>query len=188
LIDAVIPLLFLNEKDECDGMSSILIQVKNKLEKDKGGLDAITADHDSISLQTSKPYVAICFNFGLPEPKVPNPNSSPKVANAKPKKSINVTYPSRSDNVKCLGISSEGLKPNDFPVLQARYSVDTAFNKLLRFKLKEPGDAEERHIKATASWGTSSSQVKWGNEILIAVHKRKREDGDEGRLDASTRS
>ncbi|THU92121.1 hypothetical protein K435DRAFT_217025 [Dendrothele bispora CBS 962.96] len=63
LIDKVIPILFLNESGQYDGMSCCLIQDKNRSRTIPLALRMIDIGDKSIGLKTVKPYVAICFNF-----------------------------------------------------------------------------------------------------------------------------
>jgi hypothetical protein len=147
LIDKVIPMLFLNEDNECDGWSSLLILDKNK-KVDAQTLLSIKPEDPSINLATSKPYIAICFYFGASKP-----------ATAK------TTMPEQS--TECIRISAHGLVSKVFPVLDARTDLACSLVKLrdIDSEVKKAADPERQYI--LAQYGTSNHNLCRGSDILL---------------------
>ncbi|THV07003.1 hypothetical protein K435DRAFT_418125 [Dendrothele bispora CBS 962.96] len=142
LIDKVVPILFLNPAGQYDGMSCWLIQDKNKTKVDSRALRSIEVGHTSIDLDTGKPYVVTCFNFGVRglsgEGKEDGTEEGKEEGKedkteGKKLKGCRVTMPSRGTHIsRALRIEVTGLSEEVFPVLKTRYDFARSIIALLQ--------------------------------------------------------
>ncbi|KAK7461510.1 hypothetical protein VKT23_008684 [Stygiomarasmius scandens] len=107
LIDAVVPIMLLDDKGQYLGMTSFLLQYRNKNSAASTAPSSIEVEHESINLDTKQPYVAICFHFGVQE-----------------EVSARANMPSCSTSSSpALRIAVKGLSETVFPMLKARPDI-----------------------------------------------------------------
>ncbi|KAK7435425.1 hypothetical protein VKT23_019686 [Stygiomarasmius scandens] len=149
LIDAVIPIMYLDDKYQYVGMSSWLIQYNNKTEVTSGALSLIQVDHESIDLDTNLPYVTTCFHFGVKE-----------------QVSAHATMLSRTtSSSQALGIRVMGLSEKVFPVLKARQNVASCIVAVrdATESVRLPKESEDQALAHESLWfGKSNDHLTWG--------------------------
>ncbi|THU84240.1 hypothetical protein K435DRAFT_783877 [Dendrothele bispora CBS 962.96] len=159
LIDKVIPIMFLNkQKDRCVGWSGVYIQDKNRRTENANALHDIDPSDHTIDLATNMPYIAICFDFGVPTSKT--------TASTRPTRSSTRSSARTEKNNGWIRIHAIGLDPEVFPVLKARLAFASSLISLRNICHHKEADNEvEQHILATARFGTSGFHFLRGPDI-----------------------
>ncbi|KAK7452686.1 hypothetical protein VKT23_012087 [Stygiomarasmius scandens] len=137
MIDGLWPILFLKDTDEYDGMSTMVMQIKNWQDavdpaKNVGIMDS------SVDLDTGRPHVIVGINFGGDEEKG---------------ETFSVTYPENHGTLE-LKFSLRCFSEPDLKVLACRSGLAESF-KSLKDVYKRPERFEEcikQVITSTSCW------------------------------------
>ncbi|KAK7435501.1 hypothetical protein VKT23_019623 [Stygiomarasmius scandens] len=160
LVDKVIPIMFLNDvKNCCVGWSAIYIQDKNRQMENANALHNIDPSHYTIDLATNMPYIAICFDFGVPATKTTTSTRSTRT--------LPRTFARTERNNNWIRIHATGLDSEIFPVLKARPDFATSLIRLwdTDCRNKEADNNIEQYILTIARFATSGFHFLRGPDI-----------------------
>jgi hypothetical protein len=141
--------MYLDDNNQYAGMSSWLLQYKNRIKVASGALSSIVAHHESIGLDTKHPYVATCFHFGVER-------EASALATMATKQNLSVS--------RALRIEVKGLSENVFPLLKTRRIADSIITvKNATKEMPLPEQSGDEILAHDQFWvGSSSEHIKWG--------------------------
>jgi hypothetical protein len=142
--------MFLNEeKNACVGWSALFVQDKNRQTEDGSAQYQIDPCDPTINLATTKPYIAICFDFGIPTSKNTT-STTPTRSSARTEKTNN-----------SIRIQATGLDSEVFPLLEIQRFAHSLIDLRDVDRRVEKVDDCIEHILATGQFATSGSHFRW---------------------------